>query len=116
MCSQVVPGIPGLGIGFQLNTPHHQQGGTCYANAIATAIRATENRIIGRNPESHTSLVNKLVNKYPTGKHPDTYTVCRDECAQRQLKCRKIDENEAKKAVNENRVVIASFRLDDDQW
>ena len=32
---------------------HIQIGGTCYANAIASVIRATEKRIYGRVPDQH---------------------------------------------------------------
>eukprot|EP01084_Bolivina_argentea_P084660 153061_1 len=41
--------------------PHMQNGGTCYANAVATAIRATEFRIIGRKPDAHKKLVKQII-------------------------------------------------------
>eukprot|EP00486_Rosalina_sp_Unknown_P002308 CAMPEP_0201577292 /NCGR_PEP_ID=MMETSP0190_2-20130828/23585_1 /ASSEMBLY_ACC=CAM_ASM_000263 /TAXON_ID=37353 /ORGANISM="Rosalina sp." /LENGTH=74 /DNA_ID=CAMNT_0048009139 /DNA_START=35 /DNA_END=256 /DNA_ORIENTATION=+ len=50
--------------GHHLKTPTKQSGGTCYAHACASAIRATESRIVGRNPQSHESLVREITNKY----------------------------------------------------
>ena len=38
-------------------TPHEQLGGTCFANAAATIIRAAESRIIGRIPAPHEDIV-----------------------------------------------------------
>lgn len=51
-------------IGCVSQHPHLQKGGTCDANAIATIIRATEARIIGRKIEPHDVIVKRLVTKY----------------------------------------------------
>eukprot|EP01083_Nonionella_stella_P197574 726281_1 len=95
--------------------PHKQIGGTCYAHAVATVIRATENRIIGRKPESHDELVKNIVNKHGS-KGAYTYSVLKEECAKRQLRCKNLSEFSAIQAIKKRRPIIASFTLYDNQW
>ena len=98
-----------------LHGAHKQTGGTCYANAIATAIRATESRIVGRNPPSHSKLVTEFIEKYGSN-GANTYSVLKAECSKRSLKCKQVGMNGAKNAILRNRVVVATFHLCDKQW
>eukprot|EP01084_Bolivina_argentea_P210078 357703_1 len=96
-------------------TVHKQVGGTCYANAVATVIRAVESRIVGRKPEPHATLVTNIVNKYGTD-GGNVSKVLNDECAKRHLKFDIVDEKDAEKALSQNRVLVGGFWLDDPQW
>lgn len=96
-------------------TVHEQVGGTCYANAIATAIRATENRIIGRTPMSHEAIVQDIV-----AKHGDrggfTFGVLREECAKRRLGCCIVLLENLVEVLQANRTLVVKFDLSEDVW
>jgi len=94
---------------------HKQDGGTCYANAIATAIRATESRIVGRRSESHDVLKNQIIRTYGSN-GANTWKVLQAECKKRHLQCEAVTEDEAMQSLLKNRVIVCRFRLDDDQW
>lgn len=43
----------------------NQFGGTCYANSVATVIRAVESRIAGRISQFHGVIVASILKKQP---------------------------------------------------
>eukprot|EP00440_Ansanella_granifera_P060935 gb/GFBE01066050.1/.p1 GENE.gb/GFBE01066050.1/~~gb/GFBE01066050.1/.p1 ORF type:complete len:344 (+),score=56.43 gb/GFBE01066050.1/:1-1032(+) len=61
---------------------HHQIGGTCYANAIATAVCATENRIVGRVPMPHETIVKQIIAAHGSD-GANTLAVLKEECDKR---------------------------------
>ena len=96
---------------------HTQCGGTCYANAIATAVRAAESRIVGREPASHAAIVGSIVRRHGTdGGH--VASVLTEECIPRQLRWTQLTDASACRQVvqQERRVAIASFWLSGRQW
>ena len=94
---------------------HSQVLGTCYANAIATVIRATESRIVGRIIEDHKKMVDRIVSKWGTN-GAYTFKVLQEECIKRQLSCKYIDERACQEALKQGRAIIATFALDAKQW
>ena len=92
-----------------------QKGGTCYAHAIAHAVRETENRIIGRYPPSHNDLVKEITNKYGYN-GADTYQVLQWQCNKRQLGCKQVTRQQALNAIKKGRVIVGRFYLNEGQW
>ncbi|CAE8617221.1 unnamed protein product [Polarella glacialis] len=104
---------------------HTQAGGTCYAHACASVIRAAECRIVGRVPQAHQELVDQII-----ARHGTSGGICRvvlqEECAKRQLRCQDLGETQAHddcmvqlqgvSASLRQRTLVMSFRLDDHQW
>lgn len=43
---------------------HEQTGGTCYAHAVATVMRAAEKRVVGRELHKHEEIVSPIINKF----------------------------------------------------
>ena len=112
---QVGPGpIPDKMAGISCEI-HRQVGGTCYAHAVATALRAAESRIVGREPSPHADIVASIV-----GKHGDAGEsvgkVLAEECPKRQLRWRQVSESDARKAAEAGRVLVATFYLTDAGW
>mmetsp|Transcript_59307 Transcript_59307/g.53423 ORF Transcript_59307/g.53423 Transcript_59307/m.53423 type:complete len:209 (-) Transcript_59307:97-723(-) len=101
--------------GNNLQQPAKQSGGTCYAHASATAIRATESRIIGRKLTPYQSLVKEITNKHGC-KGGRVSVVLSEQCPKRRLKYGEVSANGAKEALGKDRAVIMAFYLDDDQW
>ena len=93
----------------------HQKKRTCYAHAIAHAIRETESRIIGRKPLEHNEYVDEMVGKYGTN-GANAAHVLEWQCKKRHLGYQEVNVEQAKKAVNNNRVIVASFCLNKEQW
>ena len=93
----------------------NQVGGTCYAHAVSHALRESEKRIIGRNPPSHNHYVNEIVSEYGTA-GGNVAKVLRWQCAKRQLRYSNVDVTNAKKAIRNGRVIVATFWLSDSQW
>ena len=92
-----------------------QTGGTCYAHASATVLRAAESRIIGRCPEDHDSLVTRIIDKYGSdGGFP--IRVLNDECPCRRLSHEQVAQAGAEAAVDQGHAVLASFFLTDAGW
>eukprot|EP01083_Nonionella_stella_P121408 364744_1 len=69
----------------------HDQGrrSVCYAYAIATVLRAAENRIIGRNPPKHNVIANQLIRRYGENGAVSS-DVLRKECPPRQLRWKEV--------------------------
>ena len=94
---------------------HHQQGGTCYANAIATVFRAIETKILARNVKSHQEYVDDILSRFGRdGARPKD--VLKEECPKRQLRFRAINVNKVDEILLQHRPIIASFWLDTAQW
>lgn len=94
---------------------HAQEGGTCYAHAAATAIRAVEERIVGRTPQKFATIKDSAVKKYGDA-GADTFKVLREQCKRRNLRCKKVAGTDVLGNLEDNRVVVASFQLADYQW
>lgn len=95
---------------------HSQKGGTCYANAIATVLRAAESRIIGRRLTPHSDLVRQLVDTWGD-KGANEALVFAVECPKRRLRFKQcIFVRDVDDALRNNRTLLAAFHLDEDQW
>lgn len=68
---------------------HSQVGGTCYAHAVATAIRATEKRIGKKDIEKHSNILKRLTKNYGS-KGAKSLGVLRKECASKFYECKSI--------------------------
>lgn len=79
-------------------TVHQQTGGTCYAHAVATAVRAAESRIVGRTPETHAEIVERIVSKHGS-KGGRVKKVLEEECPKRCLRYRKVSYSQANEAI-----------------
>ena len=91
------------------------------AHPIAHAIRETESRIIGRKPPSHKELVNEIVSRSPGSEFSTLYKIDLDsilkwQCKKRHLGFKQVCQQEASAAVDDGRVVIAKFCMNDEQW
>lgn len=98
---------------------HQQKGGTCYANACATVIRAVQGRILGRGLEGHEDLVAEMVKEYgPNG--AVCTNVLKKMCASRNMQFKTVDKEKAKSAVDSTsqsgRAIVYTFHLTDKQW
>eukprot|EP01084_Bolivina_argentea_P274410 467727_1 len=99
------------------STVHSQIGGTCYANAIATVLRAAERRIIGRKIKSHKEIVDHLVSEWgDNGAY--SVKVLDKECPARGLRYRTVNIKIAEEAMsqNKNRIILGSFYFNNSQW
>eukprot|EP01084_Bolivina_argentea_P030108 55831_1 len=94
---------------------HSQVGGTCYANAIATVLRAAESRIIGRKLKPHSEEVNNLVVQWGAD-GADPIEVFLVECPKRQLEWDIVNIPVAELAISAKHVILGAFDLDDYQW
>eukprot|EP00421_Protoceratium_reticulatum_P067336 CAMPEP_0168408690 /NCGR_PEP_ID=MMETSP0228-20121227/26800_1 /TAXON_ID=133427 /ORGANISM="Protoceratium reticulatum, Strain CCCM 535 (=CCMP 1889)" /LENGTH=555 /DNA_ID=CAMNT_0008422383 /DNA_START=1 /DNA_END=1665 /DNA_ORIENTATION=- len=94
---------------------HAQTGGTCYAHAVATVIRAAESRIEGRKLQEHESIVSPIIQKFGSN-GADPEKVLRHECPKRRLHFRQVDRNEAVVALRAGRAIVFAFWLSDQQW
>lgn len=94
---------------------HAQIGGTCYAHAVASGIRAAEHRIVGRKTESHEDMVKRLAAKYGC-KGADPEKVLKEECPKKRLHYKATSEDQAIQALRCGRPVIFGFWLTDAQW
>jgi hypothetical protein len=94
---------------------HLQTGETCYANATATILRATEARIIGRKIEPHEAIVQRLVAEYGSN-GADTFAVLTKECKKKHLRCRYASAEEAETAINGGRTLIMIFHMSEKLW
>eukprot|EP00118_Oscarella_pearsei_P020434 m.221227 g.221227 ORF g.221227 m.221227 type:complete len:530 (+) comp39956_c1_seq3:140-1729(+) len=95
--------------------PKQQHKATCYANAIAAVFHLTLNQIVGRRCPTFETIRKGIIEE--SGSHgADVEQVLEQFCPQYQLRYRKVDEEGARRAINERRVLVAEFCLDDDQW
>eukprot|EP00486_Rosalina_sp_Unknown_P002679 CAMPEP_0201574560 /NCGR_PEP_ID=MMETSP0190_2-20130828/19122_1 /ASSEMBLY_ACC=CAM_ASM_000263 /TAXON_ID=37353 /ORGANISM="Rosalina sp." /LENGTH=244 /DNA_ID=CAMNT_0048002949 /DNA_START=18 /DNA_END=752 /DNA_ORIENTATION=+ len=92
-----------------------QIGGTCYAHAVAHAVRETESRIIGRNVPSHEDLIKEITDEHGS-KGAQTYKVLKQQCDKRRLGCAIVSMEKAMEAINKRRVIVASFHFNEGQW
>eukprot|EP00927_Polykrikos_kofoidii_P037869 TRINITY_DN32073_c0_g1_i1.p1 TRINITY_DN32073_c0_g1~~TRINITY_DN32073_c0_g1_i1.p1 ORF type:complete len:513 (+),score=42.28 TRINITY_DN32073_c0_g1_i1:183-1541(+) len=94
---------------------HTQAAGTCYAHAVATAVRATESRIVGRHPKPHAEIVQEIVSRHGSN-GADAFEVLRRECAQRCLGCCEVAVANFTEALQSNRTALVRFRFSEDIW
>lgn len=109
---------------YSLNA-HEQVGGTCYAHAIATVIRAAECRIVGRQPLAHRTLVDQIIQVNGTD-GANCEVVLQQQCPERQLRFKNLGSTSAEeecatvlqsiRETLQHRTLLLSFCLDDDQW
>ena len=87
-----------------------QIGATCYANATAAVFHLAMHRIVDREgeiPEFRT-IRRRIIREY--GKEgANTEMVVAMVCPEYRLRCRKVDENGARQAINERHPVVARF-------
>ena len=93
----------------------HEDAGTCYAHAIATVLRAAEQRIVGRQIEGHHSMVMRLIEKYGTSGAYGV-EVLKAECPLMNLHYEESDASGAAEALNLGRALLLEFYLADDDW
>ena len=92
-------------------------GEACYANASAAVLHLAMKRILGRKggyPDFH-ALKEEIVSRFGS-KGAKTNQVLQEICPKYRLHCRKVFLKEAMQAILEKRLVVATFRLTDDEW
>jgi len=94
---------------------HLQNGGTCYAHAVSSVVRAAEGRIVGRKVESHDRLVQCIVAKHGW-KGEFVERVLAEVCPPKRLSYAQVSASDAKKALQMGRAVVLSFTLTAEQW
>jgi hypothetical protein len=98
--------------------PVLQEGGTCYAHAIAAVFYLAMKRIKDRDgghPEFH-DIKNRLITQYGVD-GAGTQLVLQTWCPRYRLQFRVLEtEAEARQAINARRPVVARFGLSDSQW
>ena len=98
-----------------------QVGGTCYANAMATAVHLAIQRIIkdreGGYP-TFTHIRKALIEKYGTEGVDESQFIdaLQRLCRGYHLEVRNVNEKEAMEAVIEKRPVLAKFGLTNEEW
>lgn len=92
-----------------------KNGGTCYAHACATVLRAAEGRIVGRKVMEFDDLVAEIAGKYGSdGAH--CTEVLKEYCPPRRLRYQEVGEGEAERVLAANRAICASFALSKEGW
>ena len=97
--------------------PKKQDGGTCYANAVAAVFHLAMHRIIGREggyPDFYT-IRDRLIEEYGK-KGANTRRVLENVCPEYRLHVCQVDETHARQALNKRRPVVTTFSLFDEQW
>jgi hypothetical protein len=97
--------------------PNKQQGGTCYANASAAVLHLAMQRIHGREggyPDFH-KLKNEIIKAYGIC-GADTRKVLEEICPKYRLHSQNVLIKGAMEAIVKKRLVVARFRLTDDEW
>ena len=97
--------------------PKTQEGGTCYANAIAAVFHLAMHRIVDREGgiPDFLEIRDRIIKEY--GVHgAATKKVLEKVCPEYRLHFRQVDETGARRAINERRPVVATFMLYDPQW
>lgn len=94
---------------------HDQIGGTCYAYACATILRAANNRVRGREPIKHAELVKIIVKVF--GKNGgDSSKVLDLFCPKMRLRWQLVDESEASNLIRRKHCIQLSFHLSGKKW
>lgn len=93
---------------------HNQKGGTCYAHACASVIRAAQKRN-KLDYKSHEKLRKRIIKKFgDEGANPDV--VLKHYCKRFRLKFDKIAPDEATSAITKgNRPLVMGYYTDDGQ-
>ena len=83
--------------------------GTCYAFASATAIHLTLVKELGDGANSFEDIKEYLISKYGV-KGNKTYEVLKNESKKYHYSVREVNETEARIAIKNNRLCVATFR------
>ena len=99
--------------------PKEQDGGTCYANAIAAVFHLAMHRIVGREggiPDFY-KIRHDIIKEYGED-GANTENVLEKLCSRPEyrLHFHEVDETGARKAINKRRPVVATFWLYDEEW
>ena len=97
--------------------PKLQEGGTCYANAIAAVFHLAMHRIFGRDGgiQDFDTIRKSIIKEYGV-KGASTEGVLKALCPRYRLHFREVDERDARQAINKRRPVIAIFRYCNEEW
>jgi hypothetical protein len=98
-------------------TPYSQEGGTCYAHAVADALIALQMRCFKWTADQHQDMVRKTVAEF--GKDGANVEDVLDWLVTKYatgLKFRKVDLDECISSLKKGRVVIASIVMDQNGW
>eukprot|EP00438_Fugacium_kawagutii_P027527 Skav207793 [mRNA] locus=scaffold710:104864:106393:- [translate_table: standard] len=92
--------------------------GTCYAQSVATIVRAAERRIVGRELVAHHRIAAALVREHGTKgiEKVRMIELLQSECHPRKMQCEEVNELLAAKALDFGRAILVDFRLTDSQW
>jgi len=96
---------------------HDQKGGTCYANAAATCIRAAlakqgkEEHLVPQ----HSEIVEQMIIKYGMN-GANLFDAFLEFCPKYNLCVREVEPAKAKDWVRKGHAVVASFHLTQQQW
>ena len=97
--------------------PKEQEGGTCYANAIAAVFHLAMHRIVGREggvPDFY-KLRKRIIDEYGV-EGANTEKVLERVCPEYRLHFQKVDQTKARQAIHKKRPVVARFSLYQEQW
>lgn len=94
---------------------HAQSGGTCYAHACATVVRAAESRIVGRKVDPFDELVQRIISRHGREGYW-TSKVLNEECPPRSLRWSSIGRAKAEVAIQKGHPVLLSFWFTKKQW
>ena len=104
-------------LGDEINSfePKTQIGKTCYAYASATAIHWTLLGFYGESPDSFEQIKNNLINKYGVNGN-NTSNVLLEQSEKYKFKIKQVDENEARQALNNYHICVATYFLTELEW
>ncbi len=94
-----------------------EEGGVCYAHALATVMHLAMKRIHSRKggyPDFY-QLKDDLIKEYGT-EGANTEWVLAETCPRYRLHFKKVDETEAMQAIVAKRPCVAKFRLSLSEW
>ena len=96
-----------------------QEGETCYANAIAVGLYMLSDKILEKNYD-YKKLRNIIIKKKSQYKKSNTFNILNIFLSQYKkrfkIKCKKVSEEDARKAVIDTRPCIVRFGLTNKQW
>ena len=91
------------------------QEGTCYAHAISAAICLSSAKVFERPKLDFFEIRDILIGKYGIN-GANTFKVLDEFLPNYKLHHKKVNENEARKAIMKTRQCVARFRLNQKQW
>ncbi len=93
-----------------------QEGGTCYAHAVANAVIGLWLRVFKFPARSHEGLVKDIVKSFGSNGASIEEVMVWISKEWHGIKWQQIDRSESIKALKKGRIVIACIQLDENKW